>query len=84
MTFIQILQQNGVFYCFAIWIIVSFLLGLLVGVSVKGRSGKTSEAEEAALPAAEALTVQQADEADSGRLIAVITAAVNEYRKNNI
>ena len=82
MTFIQMLEQNGALTTFVIWIIVSFLLGLFIG-SIKAKA-KARPAEEIAAPPGELVYAQQAESQNDGRLIAVITAAVNEYRKNNI
>ena len=80
MTFFQMLEQNGAVTTFVIWIIVSFLLGLFIG-SVRGKA-KAREREELLSPTVEPAYSQQASV--NARLIAAITAAVNEYRTNDI
>ena len=82
MTFIQTLEQSGSLSTFVILMIISFLLGLLIGISRKGKANKARETEELASAPGAIAYPQQAD--NSGKLVAVITAAVNEYRKNNI
>ena len=81
MTFIKMLEQNGAVTTFVIWIIVSFLLGLFIG-SIRSKA-KARETEEI-VPSPVGLAYSPQATSENKRLIAAITAAVNEYRTNDI
>ena len=83
MTFFQLLEQNGAITTFVLWVIISFLIGLFIGTA-RGKANKAQAAEETLHAQTASPPLLQAETVDSGRLVAVITAAVNEYRTNGV
>ena len=78
MSIIQMLGQTGAATTFITWVVISFLLGLFIGISIKGKV-KTRETGETVSPSKEFVPPRQL-ESNNAALIAAITAAVNEYR----
>ena len=84
MTIFEMLGQSGVLTVLGMGIVFSFLVILVLCVSAMGRiiHALGGDKDVAAVTAASAPS--QTDAAQSAKLTAAITAAVNEYRKNNL
>ena len=81
MTIIQMFGQSGVLTVLGMGVVFSFLVILVISVSITGKIFRALEAGKNA-----SLLPEEASSPFSGGaggITAAITAAVNEYRKNN-
>ena len=81
MTIFQMLNQSGILSVLGMGIVFSFLIILVICVSISGSIFRILEAGKKAgvLPEEGALPVS----GGAGGIAAAIAAAVSEYRKNN-
>ena len=82
----EMFGQNGFMTALVVGIAVVFLLVMVSRVSAKSKSAKADKDEgvtKAIEPEAESPS-QAAESTNNPGVVAAITAAVNEYRKNNI
>jgi oxaloacetate decarboxylase gamma subunit len=82
MTIMEMLRQSGVLAVLGMGIVFLFLIILIFCISTMGKrvsAGKTDKNEEIPVAGGSGQTVSQAGAA----ITAAITAAVNEYQKDN-
>jgi len=87
MTILEMLEQSAILTVLGVGIVFSFLIIMIICVALMGKiirtleSGKNIQDQEAATKEA-ATAAQAVKKVENGRIIAAITAAVNEYRKS--
>ena len=87
MTILEMLEQSAILTVLGVGVVFSFLLIMIICVTLMGKiigyleSGKNNQDQEA-VTQEEVTAAQAAQKAENGRIIAAITAAVNEYRKS--
>ena len=84
MTIFQMLDQSWVLTLLGMGVVFSFLIILVICVSIMGRIIRALGLnKDVGLPAAGAPAAQVGGTSKTGPVIAAITTAVNEYRKDN-
>ena len=87
MTILEMLEQSAILTVLGVGIVFSFLIIMIICVTLMGKiirtleSGKNNQDQEAATQEA-AIAAQAVKKVENGPIIAAITAAVNEYRKS--
>ena len=87
MTILEMLEQSAILTVLGVGVVFSFLLIMIICVTLMGKiirtleSGKNNQDQEAATQEL-ATTAQAVNKVENGPIIAAITAAVNEYRKS--
>ena len=89
MTILEMLGQSGILTVLGMGVVFGFLIIMVICVSAMGKIVQSLGAGKAGEAQAGAALVSQAGEADRNKagaqaITAAITAAVTEYRKNNI
>ena len=81
MTILQMLGQSGVLTILGMGVVFAFLVILVICVTLMGKvfNAFSKTGTNAALEA----SPQTGENANAGRVAAVIAAALSEYRKNN-
>jgi len=83
MTFSDIIGQGGFLAVFGMGIVVGYLFSMVFGPVAKERASAAGRDVNApALASAESIP-QPVNAGENKNVVAAITAAVNEYRKNN-
>lgn len=85
MAVTELLGYNGVLAVFGMGVIVGFLLSMTFRSSAGSKAASTRGADTSAgpVPAGKAAFSGAGGSANMPGVVAAITAAVNEYRKNN-
>ncbi|MDR2404075.1 MAG: OadG family protein [Spirochaetaceae bacterium] len=85
MTIIEMLEQSGALTLLGMGVVFSFLIIMIVCVSLVGKliHAMGLDKDVGAPVNAGVLPAGSVNKADNGAVTAAITAAVNEYRKTN-
>jgi len=83
MPIAEILKQEGFFAVLLLGVGIGFLLNMAFGSRDRDKTAQTRVMGNGTVQAGSFPPVQSSVSATNPRLVAAITAAVNEYRKNN-
>jgi oxaloacetate decarboxylase gamma subunit len=86
MTIVEMLEQSGVLTLLGMGVVFSFLVVLIICISLAGKFIHALGVDKDVLPLAAAAPRASAGSSNAGNgpaVTAAITAAVNEYRKTN-
>ncbi|MDR0444366.1 MAG: OadG family protein [Treponema sp.] len=83
MTIFDMLEQSGVLTLFGMGVVFSFLVVMIVAITLVGKVIHGLGLDKDTASSAAAKAVPAAAKSGNGEVTAAISAAVNEYRKNN-
>ena len=82
MAVTELLGYSGVLAVFGLGVVVGFLLSMVFRVPAGGKAASARGADKEAGPVPAGAFSQAGRSAGNSGVVAAITAAVNEYRKN--